>query len=531
MKKNIIFGLAIILFTSCGESFLKENPQNFETQKNTYATTNGFKAAKNGLYSYARLEFQTWTDGVIQQGACNYETLQVGTDVCLVGQGDATLVPFEKYTFNNSTSYIKNRWKWAYGLIANANEIINNAEKPTVDWQNATDKTYFQAQGYFFRAYAYRYLVYLYGDVPWVTETASAYHSDFKRTPKAEVLKNMIADLEKAALYLPENPSVSSTFNEGELTKWAALHLLSDVCLLSGDYTRAKTAALEVINSGYFKLNKTRFGKHTGEPGDYYSDMFKENNHNRASGNPESIWVMQAEYDVQGGGKNYCDWTRRAWVPSYFQIKGFIISPNYGGRGLGQIRPTDAFLTSFEPQDIRNSEYNIRRNFYYNDPTSPLFGTKHTITATNIAKGQCFPAITKFDYGVTANPVYEGVSKDRTKFRLAETYLLLAEAYIRLNDIPKAKDAINEVRLRAGASLAPESAINMDYLLDERSRELIGEELRRFTLVRTGKLIERVKKFNAVSGPIIKETNVLWPIPQEVIDANSGEKWINNDGY
>ena len=71
----------------------------------------------------------------------------------------------------------------------------------------------------------------------------------------------------------------------------------------------------------------------------------------------------------------------------------------------------------------------------------------------------------------------------------------------------------------------------MDYLLDERIRELIGEEMRRFTLIRTGKLLERTRKYNSVSGPIIQDYQVLWPIPQNIIDANTGKKWENNPGW
>ncbi|MFV0507561.1 MAG: RagB/SusD family nutrient uptake outer membrane protein, partial [Bacteroidales bacterium] len=58
-----------------------------------------------------------------------------------------------------------------------------------------------------------------------------------------------------------------------------------------------------------------------------------------------------------------------------------------------------------------------------------------------------------------------------------------------------------------------------------------GEEMRRFTLVRTDKLVERTKKYNEKSAGVIKERHKLWPIPQNIIDANSGVKWENNPGY
>lgn len=533
MKNYILITtiFALLLLGACKESFLDEKPQSFETDKNTYTSTAGFNAALNGMMAYVRLEYQTWNDGIIQQGACGYEILQVGTDICLVTAGDPSLIPFESYnesSFNGKNNYIKNKWNWAYGLIANANKMINYAENSTVKWSNANDKNYFQANARFMRAYAYRVLVYLWGDVPWITEITDVYRTDFERTPKAEVIKNMIIDLEFAAKYLPENP-MDPNVKDGHLTRWAALHLLSEICIYAGDYKRAIEAATEVTTSPYFALTENRFGAHLNTPGDFYSDMFKENNHNYRSGNKESLWVIQAEYNVQGGGGKLNDWTRRAWVPAYYQIEGFKIANEYGGRGLGQIRPMDSFYSLLEDKDVRNSEYNIRRKWYYNNPAFPdKYGKLHEITSENIAKGHCFAAITKFDYGIESNPLYEGVSKDKTRFRLAETYLLLAEAYILYGKIPEATAAINEVRGRAGATLAEEYEVNIDYLLDERARELIGEEVRRFTLIRTGKLLERTRKYNPISGKTIQDKHVLWPIPQDIIDANSGKPWSNN---
>ena len=70
----------------------------------------------------------------------------------------------------------------------------------------------------------------------------------------------------------------------------------------------------------------------------------------------------------------------------------------------------------------------------------------------------------------------------------------------------------------------------IDFLLDERIRELVGEELRRFTLVRTGKLVERVKKYNPHSNTM-DEHHTLWPIPQTIIDSNTGAEFPQNPGY
>lgn len=530
MKKYILTIIsASILCSACNESFLDEKPQSFESSEQTYKTTKGFRAALNGLHSYVRLEFQTWNDGIISQGACPYEVLQGGLDICYINNVDGSLQHFQNYTFDATNSYISNRWKWAYGLITNANMMINYAENGNVVWDNDSDKLFFQANARFFRAYAYRYLTYLYGDVTWSEKVEDSYKTNFERTPKPIILMKMIEDLEFAAKHLPENPD---NVKDGELTRWVALHMLSEINIFAGNYKKAQTAALHVINSPYFQLINNRFGQNASQAGDHFSDMFLEKNQNRKSGNIESIWVIQTEYNINGGGNTYNDWTRRAWVAAYFSIQGFIISKEYGGRGLGQIRPIDYVLDNYEAKDVRNSPYNIRRDYIYNDSdNTELLGKKHTITQDNMDRGHIFPTTTKFDYMPENDETYAGNQKDKIRFRLAETYLLLAEAYINDNEIAKATDAINKVRIRAGATPAEQADVNMDYLLDERARELLGEEMRRFTLVRTKKLIERTQKYNSKSASVIKDYHALWPIPQDVIDSNSDVKWENNIGY
>lgn len=189
----------------------------------------------------------------------------------------------------------------------------------------------------------------------------------------------MVEDLQFAVENLPTDPDAVKV---GKLTKWAAEHLLSEVYLMQGDYAKAETAAENVINSGYFHLMEDRFGEKAKANGDVFSDLFVENNQNRTSGNMESIWVMQFEYNTTGGGTNSDDWTRRAWEPKYFEITGFVLADSLGGRGLSQLVPMKWWIgedtSFFDEEDIRNSEYNIKRNWYYNNENMPdLYGKSH----------------------------------------------------------------------------------------------------------------------------------------------------------
>lgn len=80
--------------------------------------------------------------------------------------------------------------------------------------------------------------------------------------------------------------------------------------------------------------------------------------------------------------------------------------------------------------------------------------------------------------------------------------------------------------------MCTEAEVSIDYILDERTRELLTEEFRMLTLCRLGKLYERVVKYNDFkAGKTISEHNNLWAIPQNEIDANTDVKIENNPGY
>ena len=533
--KNILYVTALcsLLFSSC-DSFLEEDLREEMAPDNTYTTTQGFEVGVTGLYNYARWEFQTWNEGPAPHGAVPYEIFQVGLDIATRGHTEGTLTAFEDYTMSSNTSYVKSYWKWAYGMIGAANLLMEYSENKDVRWDKPTDKEGYQAEIRFFRAYAYRYLVYLYGDVPWVDKVMKDFKIDFTRTPKEEVLAHVIEDLKYAESILPADPD---QVKEGRLTTWAAKHMLSEIYLMAGMYKESEAKAKEVIDAPYYALVSERFGTQKDKPGDCFADMFLEGNQNRSAGNREAIWNIQFEYNELGGGGSMGDWTKRAWVPKYWQVSGFILADSLGGRGLAQLVAFEHIFDWYDKGDMRNSEYNVRHDWYYNDPAVPeLYGKKVEASKKQWdmwrKAGELCAVTTKFNFSRNADdPGYGGNNKDRIKFRLAETYLLRAEAMIRLGNQEEAAKMMNVVRARANAKPVTASDATMDFLLDERTRELLGEELRHFTLVRTGKMVERVKKYNPISGLVIKPHHVLWPIPQDVIDANTGAKFEQNDGY
>ena len=140
--------------------------------------------------------------------------------------------------------------------------------------------------------------------------------------------------------------------------------------------------------------------------------------------------------------------------------------------------------------------------------------------------------------------VDNGGARDTYVFRLAEAYLMAAEAYLKMGNTAKALQYFNIIRARAAkpginpatnTAYATEIQVNtltLDDILDERVRELTGEEFRWFELKRTGTLVQRVLAHNeeAKAAGAIKPANLLRPIPQAVIDLNRGE-FPQNAGY
>ena len=134
---------------------------------------------------------------------------------------------------------------------------------------------------------------------------------------------------------------------------------------------------------------------------------------------------------------------------------------------------------------------------------------------------------------------YEPGSRDFFMFRLAETHLIAAEALIMQNKAAEAVPLINAVRRRAAwpgkqtAMEITEAQATMDFIMEERERELLGEMHRWFDLKRWGNLVQRVRTYNADAAPNIKDFHVLRPIPQDQIDRTAGGKtaFPQNAGY
>jgi hypothetical protein len=124
--------------------------------------------------------------------------------------------------------------------------------------------------------------------------------------------------------------------------------------------------------------------------------------------------------------------------------------------------------------------------------------------------------------------------KDFILMRLGETYLLMAEAQFKQNNLTEAAASLNVIRARANATPITAGQVTMDFILDERVRELLAEENRRMTLMRTGTLVTRTQQYNTHTiNPVLGLTskNLLLPVPQSERDLNKDAVLEQNTGY
>ena len=417
-------------------------------------------------------------------------------------------------------------WRNGYQIINRANSIIDNAVKEGINWTIPEDQNRVLAEARFIRAWSYKYMVLSFGDIPLLKNELLTPRTDFTRDPASEVWDLIVEDLEFAVDNLPE-----STTKNGKLVKAAAQHFLAETYLFTGDYDLAEINAKAVVDNPNYQLMTNRFGSKMNEPGDVFHDLFELHNQN-LSENKEAIWVIQYELNELGGESPI--YLGRHWTPRYFSVAGLKNEPVVYDNGQGTYRPTDYFLGLYETNDIRNSEYNLRRTWFYNDaanlPEGKSLGDTVEITASN--ERFLYPCTQKFRFPYNENNInYSESRHDRYNIRLAETYLILAEAQFRLGQLDDAADALNVVRSRSNASLITAGDVDIDFILEERARELFAEYPRRFDLLRTGTLIEKVKAYNPEGGPNIQDFHVLFPIWRGVIQANVDLEFPQNPGY
>jgi hypothetical protein len=537
---NIKFYLSIILFFSClaifsgcnEEDFLSENARSELTVQELYSTPEGFETAVNGMFSLAReLERGMGTSNESMMGWL----MNRPSDNVYAPTVTNAAKPWVVWgDLNNSTLDIyEGFFNRAYSLIRAANVIINRAEE--MSWSDEDVKNETIATGRLIRAWTYRHLTYMWGDVPLITEEiqGSTFRNDWTRTPRSEIYAQMESDL----LFAEENlPPVHKM--AGRVNSAVAQHYLAELYLILNKPDLAEQKAQAAISNPNFRLITERYGVKANEPGVPFMDPFYDGNALYNEGNTEGLWNFPFNRNVPGGGGNRM---RRGWLLWHYNIPGVSLSVENGGRGQGWYGFTKYALDLYEEGDDRASEYAIWR-YLIKDDGDTVFTTTDpdkyigqyeigSFPPTTPDRPYNWPSTRKWDDAYEEDVSAQEGYKDQPYLRLAETYLLLAEAQFKQGKNKLAAENINIIRRRSDASEISSSDVSIEFILEERSRELFAEEQRRYTLLRLGLWLERTKMYNAQSGPYITERDILYPIPQSVIDANIDGEFPQNPGY
>lgn len=495
MKTKVyIFIITSFLFLACSEDFLEENPRSVLNPVGFYSEEAGLKAGLNAAYANLR--------PIYGEREETFRMTIFGTDLFSHGKAQRDL-SFNNYdvdlnSFSGEVSFL---WTTCYKIINLTNTVIASA--PGVG-MNETQKARIVGEASFLRALAYYWLVQQFGDVPLKLEPTIGLIMETTRAPEDEVYQAMIEDLNNAIAHLePTNPEW------GRVRKGAAQHLLSKVYLILGEWEKAAELAIAVIEDPHYSLEED------------FSSVFHHDNQI----NPEIIFSVQYENDFTNSG-SMGNKTHLFFTNSYSDIPGMERVLQWG-RPWTRFAPTDYLMSLYDDEkDERTDIWRTFDDFYYNNPATLPEGKNLGDPVDESWRNtlEFHPALIKYWDPTRASVNDERGNKDFIVFRLAESYLVAAEALMMQGKNSEAVSYFNVIRERAARPgvdfTIDEGELDIDMILDERGRELAGEMHRWFDLKRTGKALERIKAYST-QGQNIQPHHLLRPLPQNEIDLLS----------
>ena len=236
LKYILFVGLAMVLFNGCEDQVLNLEDPGAPTDATFFQTESQLEVALAGVYQ--SLNFVRTVPFP--------QLLDHATDYAFNRGNVGGTTPVTTGGLTSTEAIVNAYWDRFYTGIQRANNLLSNMNRA----QEVTDPDRFtaiRAEALFLRAMFYSYLIELYGDVPYRTEVATTLEDlSIPKTPKAEIVSNIIADLEEAATILP---ATQSSANRGRASANAAHALIARIALYNGDYAKAESAALKVMNA------------------------------------------------------------------------------------------------------------------------------------------------------------------------------------------------------------------------------------------------------------------------------------------
>ena len=590
-KTNHIFLLVLLLavLVGCEDSFLKETTYNKITQGDYYTTVNGIKSGVNGLYG--RLRYFYTTEAAVNMCENNTDMF-----VPPMSTGYMKVDP--------NTGFVRDFWNVCYININQCNAVIEALENNPIPGLSDSLRCRYLGESRFIRAHFYDHLVKQFGDVPMPLKPSIGIVTTSRRVASDSVWTQIISDLKYSIAHLPPN-YLSAEY--GRVTRYAAMQNLAKV-LLTARRTDTQSVQLalnyadSILNSGNYNLavltnlwdiTKQRTPDVIQEvifPVLYSKDVIMN-----GDGNKAHLFFVCA-YSEQHPGVIRSVEYGRGWdrlKPTKYAYRMFL---NPGIDDISKSKLLDnRGIAWFQTTWNINRETGYVYSSVLFDPTlkvdrvvyqptgtkammAPYWGftpadckavwptwvflpdSMKAVVGNNIQSitnpnatwpsnvkfynHLIFPYINKYLDPTRPDINYEAGSKDVFVYRLAETYLIAAEAAFLLGDIDAARGYLNIVRKRAERDdpdapqmldqmVLKKNQVTADLILDERGRELIGELNRWYDLKRFGKLEERMKWPNLYyDNPVTWYNYLLRPIPREqLLRITNPEDFPQNPGY
>ncbi len=550
IKKSLLAFLSIgVLFASCKKKLEEYNPSGL-TASTVYTTAAGFETLVNAAYSYDRFWYGK------EEG---YSLSEMGTDIWTNGSGD--VFP-QLSTYNNlqgsNTAALTLEWNNFYAAINLCNKGIK-AISEVSDYNNQQKATR-EAELRYLRAFYYWHIVETWGGVHFTTEPTDGVVTTANKTPVDTFYNQIFADLQFAVSNLP----ATAPLQYGRVWQPVAKAFLARMYLTRGKNAEAIAMANDVIkNYGFSLLPK-------------YGDLWNMANLK----NKEVVWSIDystnlANNDLSSstypsGHSRGSNSGHMLFLMVYDQVNLTILL-----RDINNGRPFNRYMPSLSLLNMFNETIDSRydgsfqtvwltnkagtsggNNFAIGDtaaytakttiPASVMNSKKYTtydVSKTYGSNGvpsqrKFYPSLKKFKDSTRTSVAEAQSARDVFVIRLAEMYMIAAEAEMNIGKLDSAAYYINVVRTRAALPgkvadmQITAGQVTLDFILDERAREFAGEQLRWFDLKRTGKLESRIGTLNPDAAGFVKPFHLVRPIPQSQIDAVSNKNvFRQNPGY
>jgi len=532
MKKNVLLTLLLsavtFLLTSCVNDLNVEPiDPNVNTLNNVFKNPAAYKQALAKIYASYAISGQTGGGGGnadiagIDENFGNYlrqywDLQELPTDEAIIAWDDATIKDFHWQTWAPNDVFIAAVYSRIFYTITIANEFIRNVDKAG---SASGDMKAFKAEARFLRALSYWHALDMFGNVPFVTEADLPGAFFPKRITRIALFSYIESELKAI-----ESDLVPARQNEyARADKAAAWFLLAKLYLNAGVYTGtqryadALTYINQVIAAGYTLDNN-------------YQRPFSANNNTSA----------EIIFPIAFDGQNTQQYGGMTFILHASNGGGMPLSGIDGG--WGGIRTIKNFVAKF---NISESDFNSntqfqsadKRGMFFFDPSSWQWDITNVGTFTQGIGVTKFKNVTDSG-GPAPNAHATFVSTDFPMFRLADAYLMYAEVAARGagGDVGTAVGYINQLRQRAYGNNSGNVAaadVTLNFLLDERGRELYWEGHRRTDLIRFGQFTNGTYvwewKGKVQNGIQTASYRDLYPIPTN--DLNANPNLVQNPGY